>query len=178
MLHILLSRYRGPHSFIRIRGAATDHKAVLGRGGSTRAQRLGGPYARWKGAPELVLIHVEIQREREARFPWRMWQYYALLRQREDVPVIPIALVLYPGREGIALEVYAEEMFGRTYLTFRYLQISLPRLEAAEYITDRRPVGRRARHADAFAHGTRGADRRASGWPATGAAGPGGRTGG
>jgi Putative transposase, YhgA-like len=56
------------------------------------------------GAPELVLIHMEIQREREARFPWRMWQYYALLRQREGLPVIPIALLLYAGREGIALE--------------------------------------------------------------------------
>ena len=87
-----------------------------------------------EGTPELVLIHVEIQREREARFPWRMWQYYALLRLRENLPVIPIALILYPGREGIALEEYAEELFGRTYLTFRYLQISLPRLEAAAYM--------------------------------------------
>ncbi len=85
------------------------------------------------GAPRLVLIHVEIQRERKARFPWRMWQYYALLRQREDLPVIPIALVLYRGREGIALEEYTEAVFGRTYLAFRYLQISLPRLNAVEY---------------------------------------------
>lgn len=86
------------------------------------------------GAPRLVLIHVEIQRERKAHFPRRMWQYYALLRQREGLPVIPIALVLYPGREGIVLEEYAEAVFGRTYLTFRYLQISLPRLEATEYV--------------------------------------------
>ncbi len=65
------------------------------------------------GAPRLVLIHVEIQ--------------------REDLPVIPIALVLYRGREGIALEEYTEAVFGRTYLAFRYLQISLPRLNAVEY---------------------------------------------
>ena len=51
-----------------------------------------------------------------------------------SLPVIPIALILYPGREGIALEEYTEELFGRTYLTFRYLQISLPRLEAAAYM--------------------------------------------
>src|SRR5690242_7663288 len=43
-----------------------------------------------EGMPELVLVHVEIQREREGHFPWRMWQYYALLRQREGLPVIPI----------------------------------------------------------------------------------------
>ncbi len=86
------------------------------------------------GAPRLLLIHVEVQRERELRFPWRMWQYYSLLRQREDLPVIPVALVLYPEHEGIALEEYTETVFGRTYLVFRYLQISLPRLEAVEYV--------------------------------------------
>jgi len=86
------------------------------------------------GMPRLLLIHVEVQRERELRFPWRMWQYYSLLRQREDLPVIPVALVLYPGREGIALEEYTETVFGRTYLVFRYLQISLPRLDAVEYV--------------------------------------------
>lgn len=86
-----------------------------------------------EGVPELVLIHIEIQREREARFPWRMWQYYSLLRQRENLPVIAIALILYAGREGIALDEYAEAVFGRVYLTFRYLQISLPLLDATAY---------------------------------------------
>ncbi len=63
-----------------------------------------------------------------------MWQYYSLLRQREDLPVIPIALVLYPGREGIARETYEDVVLGQTILTFRYLQISLPLLEATEYV--------------------------------------------
>ena len=56
------------------------------------------------------------------------------LRQREDLPVIPVALVLYPGRDGIAQEVYEETVLGRTILTFRYLQISLPRLEATHFV--------------------------------------------
>lgn len=86
------------------------------------------------GLDELILVHVEIQREREAEFSQRMWQYYSLLRQRENLPVIPIALVFYPGRDGIAQEVYEETTLGRTILTFRYLQISLPRLEATDYV--------------------------------------------
>jgi hypothetical protein len=86
------------------------------------------------GADELILIHVEIQREREAQFPYRMWHYYSLLRQRETLPVLPIAVVLYPSHEGIAQEVYEEAVLGRTILTFRYLQISLPRLEAADFV--------------------------------------------
>lgn len=86
------------------------------------------------GDTELIFIHVEVQRKREPDFPWRMWQYYSMLRLREGKKVIPIALVLYPGREGIALEEYSEGVFDRTYLTCRYLQISLPRLPAADYV--------------------------------------------
>jgi len=86
------------------------------------------------GLAELILMHVEIQREREARFPRRMWQYYSVLRQREDLPVIPIAVVLYAGRAAIAREVYEEMVLGQTVLTFRYLQISLPLLDAEEYV--------------------------------------------
>ena len=64
------------------------------------------------GNPELVIVHVEIQREREPDFSFRMWQYYVALRQRENMPVIPIALVFYAGREGIAREEYEEAVFG------------------------------------------------------------------
>ncbi len=92
------------------------------------------------GDAELILVHVEVQREREPDFPWRMWQYYSLLRQREGKRVIPIALVLYLGHEGITLEEYSEGVFDRTYLTFRYLQISLPRLPAGDYVA-RGPLG-------------------------------------
>jgi len=86
------------------------------------------------GGPELVLLHTEVQRKREPDFPQRMWEYYHLLRLRERLPVIPIALVLYPGREGITFEEYSEGVFGRAYVTFRYLQISLPRLPADDYL--------------------------------------------
>ncbi len=86
------------------------------------------------GDTELILIHVEVQRKREPDFPWRMWQYYSMLRLREGKRVIPIALVLYLGREGIALEEYSEGVFDRTYLIFRYLQVSLPRLPAGDYV--------------------------------------------
>jgi hypothetical protein len=93
------------------------------------------------GDPELVIVHVEIQREREPDFGFRMWQYYVALRQRESLPVIPIALVFYAGCEGIAREEYAEAIFGETILTFRYLQISLPLLPAEEYVQTESVLG-------------------------------------
>jgi hypothetical protein len=62
-----------------------------------------------------------------------------VLRQREDLPVIPVALVLYPSGAGIGLEDYTEGVLGRTYLTFRYLQISMPMLPAQEYVAAQSP---------------------------------------
>src|SRR5947209_7318434 len=94
-----------------------------------------------QGEPELVIVHVEIQREREPHFGHRMWQYYVALRQRENKPVIPIALVFYAGREGIAREEYEEAVFGESILTFRYLQISLPLLRAEDYLQAEQVLG-------------------------------------
>jgi hypothetical protein len=88
-----------------------------------------------------VIVHVEIQREREPHFGHRMWQYYVALRQRENKPVIPIALVFYTGREGIAREEYEEAVFGQSILTFRYLQISLPLLRAEDYVQAEQVLG-------------------------------------
>lgn len=89
------------------------------------------------GVPELVIIHVEIQREREDEdFPRRMWRYYLALAQRENKPIVPMALLFYPMAEGIAWEVYEETLFGQTIVAFRYVQISLARLapRAEEYL--------------------------------------------
>jgi len=82
----------------------------------------------------LILVHVEVQREREPDFPERMWWYYHLLRQRYRLPVIPIALVFYPAEEGIALAAYEDAALERVVETFQFLQISLPRLQATEYV--------------------------------------------
>jgi hypothetical protein len=94
-----------------------------------------------EGEPELVIVHVEIRREREPDFGYRMWQYYVALRLRENKPVIPVALVFYAGREGIAREEYEEAVFGESIMTFRYLQISLPLLSAEQYVQAEQVLG-------------------------------------
>jgi len=86
------------------------------------------------GVPKLVIVHIEVQREREEEdFPRRMWRYFISLTLREDAPVIPVALLFYQTAEGIAYEVYEETLFGHTIVTFRYLQISLARLAPQAY---------------------------------------------
>jgi len=86
------------------------------------------------GVPKLVIVHVEVQREREEEdFPRRMWRYFISLTLRENAPVIPVALLFYQTAEGVAYEVYEETLFGHTIVTFRYLQISLARLAPQAY---------------------------------------------
>ncbi len=87
------------------------------------------------GDPDLVAVHVEVQKEREREdFARRMWRYFIALAMREDKPIIPIALLFYPMADGLAWEVYEERLFGQTIVTFRYLQISLLRLDPEGYL--------------------------------------------
>jgi len=86
------------------------------------------------GVPKLVIVHVEVQREREEEdFPRRMWRYFISLTLRENEPVIPVALLFYQTAEGVAYEVYEETLYGHSIVTFRYLQISLARLAPQAY---------------------------------------------
>jgi len=81
------------------------------------------------GAPRLIIVHVEVQREREDEdFARRMYCYVSALILRKVKPILPMALLFYQAAEGVAWEVYEETLFGRTIVSFRYLQISLARL--------------------------------------------------
>ena len=92
------------------------------------------------GDPELILIHTELQRQRRQEFPYRMFEYYALLRVRHKVPVFPVAVYLSGGAGGIGQEVYRETLFGTEILTFRFGCIGLPDLPAAEYVDQPNPL--------------------------------------
>lgn len=86
------------------------------------------------GQRELIAIHVEVQSGRDPEMDRRMWEYYCLLRFRKKLPVLPIVLYLAPGRAGLALETYREELFGDTYCTLRYWAVALPSFEAAQFL--------------------------------------------
>ena len=86
------------------------------------------------GDTEFILIHVEVQAERRSDMPFRMWEYYSLLRMRKKAPVFPVVLYLAPGAGGITEEEYAERLFGMEIILFRYSAISLPDLPAEPYL--------------------------------------------
>ena len=82
---------------------------------------------------ELLLIHVEVQRTPQQHFGQRMLDYYTLLRRSTSLPVLPYAVLLYPGRPALGYRTYEEQFRGRTVASLTYFQVSLPSLDAQQY---------------------------------------------
>ena len=102
--------------------------------GSRREPDVVVQVSRLDGATEIILVHVEVQSERRGNMPYRMWEYYSLLRLRKKLPVFPIVVFLVPGAGGLVSESYHEELFGKRILDFAYEAVGLPDLSAEEYI--------------------------------------------
>jgi hypothetical protein len=82
---------------------------------------------------ELLLIHVEVQRTPQQHFGQRMLDYYTLLRRSTSLPVLPYAVLLYPGRPALGYRTYEEHFRERTVASLTYFQVSLPLLDARQY---------------------------------------------
>ena len=90
----------------------------------------------------LALIHIEVEsRDAVAAMPRRMFDYYVPLRRNHDCPVLPIAVYLRVGRDGIGVDGYTEEFGGLTVLRFQYLYVGLPALEAERYVASANWLG-------------------------------------
>lgn len=87
-------------------------------------------------ADELVsLVHVEVEsREAVKQFRKRMYDYYHPLSRRNGRPVLPIAVYLRVGMEGIGVDVYEEYVEDFRVLNFQYLYVGLPALDAESHV--------------------------------------------
>jgi hypothetical protein len=83
----------------------------------------------------VALIHVEIEhRDTVAPLRPRVFSYYVGLRQRHDLPVLPVALYLRVGLEGIGIDVYEEHFWELRPVRFEYLYVGLPALDGLQYV--------------------------------------------
>lgn len=90
--------------------------------------------------PELLYIHIEIERQHRQAFRQRMWRYYAWIRLHLQRRVIPIAIYLTSGSGGLVREIYEEGVFGRKYLEFTFDCVGLPDLQGEVYINRTNPL--------------------------------------
>jgi len=69
----------------------------------------------------LALVHMEVEsRDAVVAIRRRMFDYYVPLRRNHDCPVLPIAVYLRVGRDGIGVDSYTEEFGGLAILRFQY----------------------------------------------------------
>ncbi len=83
----------------------------------------------------LALVHIEVESaDRTARLKPRLPRYYFHLREAHGLPVLPIVLYLRVGMDGIGIDTVEEHIGTFNVLTFRYLYVGLPALDAVQYV--------------------------------------------
>src|SRR5215831_4344831 len=104
--------------------------------------RPGAPPPR-AGVTDLVaLVHVELEsRTSTLVFRPRMFDYYVQLRRDTGLPVLPIALFLRVGLDGLGWDAYEEHFWERRIIRFEYAYVGLPALDGEAYATGENLLG-------------------------------------
>jgi hypothetical protein len=83
----------------------------------------------------LALVHIEIESaDKVAPLRPRMFRSYVYLRDRHQLPVLPIGIFLNVGLDGIGIDIYEEQFWEMTPVRFQYLYVGLPALDAVQYV--------------------------------------------
>ncbi|MGL6094656.1 MAG: hypothetical protein ACRC7O_02495 [Fimbriiglobus sp.] len=83
----------------------------------------------------LVLVHIEIESaDRTTRLKPRLPGYYVHLSERYGRPVLPIVLYLNVALDGIGEDTVIRRFWNLDVLTFRYLYVGLPGLDAEAHV--------------------------------------------
>jgi hypothetical protein len=104
--------------------------------------RPGAPPPR-AGVTDLVaLVHVELESRASAvAFRPRMFDYYVQLRRDRGLPVLPIALFLRVGLDGIGWDAYEEHFWEQRIVRFEYAYVGLPALDGEAHATGENLLG-------------------------------------
>jgi hypothetical protein len=82
----------------------------------------------------LALVHIEIESpDKTTLLKPRLPRYFIHLRDAYGLPVLPIVLYLKVGLDGIGVDAFQESFWDLDVLTFRYLYVGLPGLDAIQY---------------------------------------------
>lgn len=89
------------------------------------------------GGPQqgLTLILVEVEsRDRATVLRKQIFEYRNFLQAKYNLPVLPLALYLHVGLEGIGWDVYEEWYWEERIEFFRFAYVGLPALDAFTYV--------------------------------------------
>jgi hypothetical protein len=88
-----------------------------------------------EGTGAIALVHVEVEHaDRVEPLRSRMFEYFESLRRKHRLPVLPIALYLRVGLDGVGVDRYEEYFWDQRVLQFEYLYAGLPALDALAFV--------------------------------------------
>lgn len=89
-----------------------------------------------RGQPgRLVVVHIEVQRDFGVSMDKRVFRYFAHLKLKFDLPVVPIVLFLRGGPAGLETRHYKEVIEGFTVNHFSYCAVGLSRAGVNDFLT-------------------------------------------
>ncbi len=90
----------------------------------------------------LALVHIEVESaDTTANARRQLWEHYCHLRVVHELPVLPVAVFLRVGLDGIGVDTHVETFGDLEVVTFRYLYVGLPRLDAVQYVEGEKLLG-------------------------------------
>src|SRR3982751_2996895 len=83
----------------------------------------------------LALVHIEIESpEKTTLLKPRLPGYYLHLWEQHGRPGLPVVLYLKVGLDGVGTDTVEHRFWELPVLTFRYLYVGLPGLDAVQYV--------------------------------------------
>lgn len=96
--------------------------------------------AKYSEQDSFFLIHVENQSYAQSSFPRRMFDYFAALHSKYDLPVYPIAVFSFDEPQRPEPNVYRVVFPNKTVLEFRYDVVQLNQLNWQDFLDKPNPV--------------------------------------
>jgi len=93
-----------------------------------------------EGEPEVVLVHVEVERQARKTMGLRLLDYAMQLWLKHHQPVLPIVVYLRGGKADVTREEVRLGLFGQSFFIFSYLAFGLSRSQAGAYLARPEPL--------------------------------------
>jgi len=93
-----------------------------------------------KGDEKVIIIHIEVEAQKNPGISKRMFKYFAQLYLRYEMDVIPIVIFADDHKWKKPIDREYKIKFDETYLAFHYKKIKLKELDYRKYLTGNNPL--------------------------------------